>query len=219
MISVLAVLGLVVGTLGLMPAALAKGPNPKIAFVEGAGGSTPNGATVTDGNARFVFTVDRQPRSITSVSCTLTGPSGSVDQPACGTKVAFTVGTKKGYKITSKITKTYNGLGEGSYTFSVTVTLSDGGSATSATRTFTVEFANTPPIATDDARDANEDGPAVIIDVLANDTDADNDTLSVNSVDDTGTLGSVTDNGDGTVTYDPNHQRNERPAHRERRRR
>jgi hypothetical protein len=38
MTSVLAILCLVVGPLGLMPVALAKGPNPKIAFVEGAGG-------------------------------------------------------------------------------------------------------------------------------------------------------------------------------------
>jgi VCBS repeat-containing protein len=200
--SVLAILGLVVGTLGLMPAALAKGPNPKIAFVEGAGGSTPNGATVIDGNATFVFTVDRQPNAIISVSCTLTGPSGSVDQPTCGTKVAFTVGLKKG----SKITKTYSGLGEGSYTFLVTVILSDGGSATSATRTFTVEFPNTPPIANDDAAEANEDGPAIIIDVLANDTDPDaSDTLTVQSIDTTGTSGLVTNNGTN-VTYDPNGQ-------------
>lgn len=40
--------------------------------------------------------------------------------------------------------------------------------------------------------------------VLLNDTDGDNDELSVVGLDDAGTLGLVTDNGDGTFDYDPN---------------
>jgi VCBS repeat-containing protein len=40
--------------------------------------------------------------------------------------------------------------------------------------------------------------------VLANDSDADGDRLSVATVDRTGTKGKVTDNGDGTFAYDPN---------------
>ena len=42
--------------------------------------------------------------------------------------------------------------------------------------------------------------------VLTNDSDSDGGTLSVQSIDTTGTLGLVTDNGDGTFTYDPNGQ-------------
>ncbi len=42
--------------------------------------------------------------------------------------------------------------------------------------------------------------------VLANDNHPESSTLSVQSIDTTGTLGQVTDNGDGTFTYDPNGQ-------------
>ena len=39
--------------------------------------------------------------------------------------------------------------------------------------------------------------------VLANDSDPDGDPLSVTAVDTSATVGDVTDNGDGTFTYDP----------------
>ncbi len=42
--------------------------------------------------------------------------------------------------------------------------------------------------------------------LLTNETDPDGDTLSIGSIDTTGTTGTVTDNGDGTFTYDPNGQ-------------
>ena len=51
----------------------------------------------------------------------------------------------------------------------------------------------------------DEDTP-INIDVLANDYDPDNDTISVNIVDDSSTTGNVTINPDGTVDYDPNGQ-------------
>src|SRR5439155_5567796 len=60
--------------------------------------------------------------------------------------------------------------------------------------TVTIHGQNDAPVAANDATDANENGPAVTVDVLANDTDADSsDTLAVDSVDTTGTLGTVTD--------------------------
>jgi len=55
-----------------------------------------------------------------------------------------------------------------------------------------VVVGNRPPDATGDGANANEDGPAVTGNVLANDTDPDGDPLAVQSVDTTGTLGSVT---------------------------
>ena len=88
-------------------------------------------------------------------------------------------------------------------TFTYTVSDGNGGSDT-ATVTVTITGQNDDPVAVDDSADANEDGPAVAIDVLANDTDVDaTDVLVVDSVDTTGTLGTVTNNGTD-VTYDPN---------------
>jgi VCBS repeat-containing protein len=89
----------------------------------------------------------------------------------------------------------------GADTFTYTVSDGHGGTDT-ATVTVTVK-GNAPPVATDDTANANEHGPAVHVDVLANDTDPDSDVLTVTSVDTTGTAGTVTNNGT-EVTYDPN---------------
>lgn len=63
------------------------------------------------------------------------------------------------------------------------------------------EPTNNAPVAVDDVATTDED-VAVIVDVLANDTDADNDELSVASLNQPAN-GSATLNGDGTVTYSP----------------
>ena len=77
-----------------------------------------------------------------------------------------------------------------------------GGGSYGSTSEFSASVAaNTPPVAVDDSGTANEDS-GVSIDVVANDTDADGDILSVQSVTQ-GSNGSVVDNGDGTVTYTP----------------
>ena len=94
------------------------------------------------------------------------------------------------------------GLGfVGDDTFSYTV--SDGNAGTdTATVSVTVTEFNNPPVANDDSATTDED-TAVIVDVLANDTDADvDDTLSVQSATN-GSNGSVVNNGD-SVTYTPN---------------
>lgn len=63
---------------------------------------------------------------------------------------------------------------------------------------------NIAPVAVADSALAVEDGGAVTINVLANDTDADSgDTKTLVSVNTTGTVGSVTMNADGTVSYNP----------------
>ena len=85
-------------------------------------------------------------------------------------------------------------------TFSYTVSDGRGGTDT-ATVTVTVTAVNDAPVATDDADSIGEDGSSSV-DVLANDSDVDGDTLSVQSVTQ-GVNGSVVDNGDGTVTYTP----------------
>ncbi|MEI4235529.1 Ig-like domain-containing protein, partial [Roseovarius sp. D22-M7] len=60
---------------------------------------------------------------------------------------------------------------------------------------------NDDPVASDDTASTNEDA-GVAIDVLANDTDVDGDTLTVASLG-AAANGSLVDNGDGTVSYTP----------------
>ncbi|PIR39166.1 MAG: hypothetical protein COV35_01210 [Alphaproteobacteria bacterium CG11_big_fil_rev_8_21_14_0_20_39_49] len=91
-------------------------------------------------------------------------------------------------------------------TDSFAYTVSDGNGGTD-TKTVTVTVhgidspTNTSPVAVADSASVSEDG-SINIDVLANDTDADNDTLSVVSLDDSLTVGSVIIDTDGTVKYD-----------------
>ncbi len=82
--------------------------------------------------------------------------------------------------------------------------------STPATVSIKVSSVNDPPTANDDTVVTIEDTPAVNIDVLANDTDIDNegrylylDTFSVTAVTQ-GSNGTVTINPDGTLSYDPN---------------
>ena len=63
--------------------------------------------------------------------------------------------------------------------------------------------ANPPPTATDDAASTDKN-TAIDINVLANDSDSDRDTLSVASVNTAGTEGAVSINPNGTIHYDPN---------------
>ncbi|NQU23179.1 MAG: tandem-95 repeat protein [Candidatus Nealsonbacteria bacterium] len=77
-----------------------------------------------------------------------------------------------------------------------------GGTLVSWSLTVTPGVPNQPPVADDDAAETDED-TSVTVSVLANDDDPDGGTLSLDSVDTTGTRGLVIDNGDGTITYDP----------------
>jgi predicted phosphodiesterase len=102
------------------------------------------------------------------------------------------------------LTGTLTGLEpDTTYYYRVTSTDNVGNSATEENPLYynftTLE--NTPPVAVDDSATTNED-TAVVIDVLANDSDADGDTLSVGSVTQP-TNGSVVNNG-ANVTYTPN---------------
>jgi hypothetical protein len=84
-----------------------------------------------------------------------------------------------------------------------TYTISDGSGGTdSATVNVSVTALNDAPDAIDDSANT-EVGTDVIISVLGNDSDVDSDALSISSFAQ-GTNGSVSDNGDGTLTYTPN---------------
>ncbi|OQY22801.1 MAG: hypothetical protein B6I35_05225, partial [Anaerolineaceae bacterium 4572_32.2] len=117
----------------------------------------------------------------------------SVTQPNHGT-VTVTV-TVNGDDVVYTPDANYNG--DDSFTY----TISDGaGGADSATVSVTVNPVNDAPDAVDDTAETSED-TAVNIDVLANDSDSDGDSLTVNSVTQPG-HGTVTVNGDDVV-YTP----------------
>src|SRR5207244_7854302 len=88
-------------------------------------------------------------------------------------------------------------------TFRYTVT--DGSQVSStATVTITINGENDAPVAKDIATSVQEHGPAKSITASFTDPDnGDSHTFSVDTTTD-GTKGKVTDNGDGTFTYDPN---------------
>jgi len=89
-------------------------------------------------------------------------------------------------------------------TFTLTVTDSLGlADPTPDSVVITVD--NQAPAAADDIATTPEHTPVTIA-VLLNDSDPNGDPLGVLSLDTTATLGLVTDNGDGTLTYDPNGQ-------------
>ncbi len=90
-------------------------------------------------------------------------------------------------------------------TDSFTFTVSDG-SLTSAEATVTITVNNVDndaPVAVDDSATTDEDTP-VIISVLSNDSDFEMDTLSISAFDAMSLQGgTITDNGNGTLTYAP----------------
>jgi VCBS repeat-containing protein len=76
---------------------------------------------------------------------------------------------------------------------------------TAETFTITISSVNDAPAAADDTASVDEDGPAgVTFNVLANDSDADGDALSITSFDaSTVTAGTLTDDGGGQFTFTP----------------
>ncbi len=83
----------------------------------------------------------------------------------------------------------------------ITYTIDDGrGGTDTATVNVTVNPVNDAPVAEDDTASTSF-GVAVVIPVLANDSDVDGDTLSISAL--SSPNGTVVDNGDGTVTFTP----------------
>ncbi|NET86194.1 MAG: tandem-95 repeat protein [Moorea sp. SIO1F2] len=98
------------------------------------------------------------------------------------------------------ITYTPNDGFTGTDTF--TYQVSDGVNEVTATVNVDVTAVNQPPVATDDTA-STELNTAVDINVLANDTDAEDDALTV-VIDQQGANGTAEVNQDGTITYTPN---------------
>lgn len=85
----------------------------------------------------------------------------------------------------------------------ISYSISDGeGGTDTAEVTVNVTPVNDDPVAVDDSASTMED-QSVIVDLIGNDTDVDGDTLELAAVSVDPALGSVVDNGDGTVTFTP----------------
>jgi VCBS repeat-containing protein len=159
------------------------------------------------------------------------GETLSVDQVAgSGANVATSYTTTGGAHVTvnanGSLTYDPNGqfedLGAGqTATDTVSYRATDGGLDDTATITFTITGVNDAPTATDDSYSVGEDGTLTVnaaTGALANDTDPEGDTLTVDQVNGSGSnvatvvttvAGThVTVNANGSLTYDPNGQFN-----------
>jgi hypothetical protein len=135
----------------------------------------------------------------TPVEISLMGSDPDSDPLTYSTIAGPSHGSLNGTEPNLTYTPSPNFYGSDSFTFKVNDGTAD---SALATVSITVSPVNDPPVANDDTAATREDTPAVTIDVLANDTDIDNDTLTVTAVSQ-GTNGSVTINPDSTMSYSP----------------
>ena len=135
----------------------------------------------------------------TPVEIRLMGSDPDSDPLTYSTIAGPSHGSLNGTEPNLTYTPSPNFYGSDSFTFKVNDGTAD---SALATVSITVSPVNDPPVANDDTAATKEDTPAVTIDVLANDTDIDNDTLTVTTVSQ-GTNGSVTINPDSTMSYSP----------------
>ncbi|MCH8119310.1 MAG: tandem-95 repeat protein [Planctomycetes bacterium] len=135
----------------------------------------------------------------TSVTISLTGSDPDSDPLAYSTVTGPSHGSLNGTAPNLNYTPNANFYGSDSFTFKVNDGTAD---SALATVSITVSPVNDPPVANDDTATTQEDTPVATIDVPANDTDIDNDTLTVTAVSQ-GTNGSVTINPDSTLSYSP----------------
>ena len=156
--------------------------------------------TITQGTSTSVTMSEDGSPTPFSLSLNATDPDGNTltwsiqSQAISGTASASGTGSPKVINYTP--TANYNG----SDSFVVRVSDGNGGTDT-ITVNVTINPVNDAPVAVDDSTSTPPE-TAVVINVLDNDTDVENDTLTVTAVTQ-GSKGSVTHNGT-TVTYTPN---------------
>ncbi len=144
----------------------------------------PNSVTTTEDTPTEISLIGSDPDSDPLAYSTITEPShGSL------------IGTEPNLIYTPNP----NFYGSDSFTFKVNDGTAD---SALATVSITVSPINDPPMAHGDTAETQEDTPIVRIDVLANDTDVDDDSLKIISVTQ-GKNGSVTINPDSTLAYSP----------------
>ena len=184
----------------------------------GAAGTDSFTYTITDGNggqetANVTVTIEAEnesPLAVDDTASTAEETAVTIDVLANDTDgdgdtltvSSVTQGAAGSVQINADNTVTYTPDTGAAGTDSFTYTITDGnGGQETANVTVTIEAENESPLAVDDTASTAEE-TAVTIDVLANDTDGDGDTLTVSSVTQ-GAAGSVQINADNTVTYTP----------------
>ncbi len=136
----------------------------------------------------------------TPVSITLEGSDPDEDELSYTVVESPSHGSLSGTAPNVTYTPNPNFNGSDSFTFKVSDETAD---SNAATVSITVTAANDTPSAKDDSTRTLEDTPIAAIDVLMNDTDADDDQLTTSAVTQ-GRNGSVTINSDNTLSYSPN---------------
>jgi VCBS repeat-containing protein len=122
----------------------------------------------------------------------------SVTQPANGTVDTSGGGAVLTYTPNPNYCNTPPGTAKDTFTYTL-----NGGST--ATVSMTVNCVDDAPVAVNDSATVSEDAAATAVSVLGNDTDIDAGPKTINSVDSTGTHGTVAITGGGSgLTYRPN---------------
>ncbi|HEX6902960.1 MAG TPA: Ig-like domain-containing protein [Thermoanaerobaculia bacterium] len=193
------------GTVTYTPAANFSGTDSfTYTISDGNGGTATGTVNVTVTGANDAPTANADSATVAedgSVAITVLANDTDPDNDTLSV-TSVTQGTNGAVVINANGTVTYTPAANFSGTDSFTYTISDGNGGTStATVTVTVTAVNDAPTANADSATVAEDG-SVAISVLANDTDPENDTLSVTAVTQ-GTNGAVAINANGTVTYTP----------------
>ncbi|PLP59418.1 hypothetical protein CYK37_08820 [Mesorhizobium loti] len=170
--------------------------------------STLNGSVFTDNGSGVDSDPDGDPITVSAVN----GSAGGVGAAIVGSNGGnFTINADGTYSFVPGTS--FDDLAAGqTRTTSVTYTISDGqGGTATATVVVTVTGQNDAPVAVNDAFSTNEDTP-VTFDVRTNDSDVDGGTITVTQINGTNiapgssvavTGGTVTLNGDGTLTFTP----------------
>ncbi|MFV1591472.1 Ig-like domain-containing protein, partial [Phaeobacter sp. JH20_36] len=163
-----------------------------------------DGLSTSEGDA-LQFQVDYYDLDGTSVelvSASVTG-GGTLTAQDSGASQTSQIGVGGGASLSFDPGTAYDSLGAGeSTTETVTLVISDDeGNITTVTYDIVIEGQNDGPVAMAVSATVDEDGPAVTVSADYSDVDA-TDTHTF-SIDTSATLGTVTDNGDGTFGYDP----------------
>jgi VCBS repeat-containing protein len=139
--------------------------------------------------------------SVELVSASVTG-GGTLTTQDSGVSQAGRMGASGGSKVSFNPGSAYDSLGAGeSTTETVTLVISDGqGGTSTVTYEITIEGQNDAPIALSVSGETTENTSTV---VEADYSDVDTNDTHAFTIDTTGTLGTVTNNGDGSFSYDP----------------